>query len=164
MAIPAFLILLFGKCPKIGGKPKPEDAICLELARRLRKWTLKEQLSCVWCHVTNEFAGVNSPIYGALKTAIGRVKGAADYFFLGATGSFVIEIKVPKKKQSPHQIAFQFWCESVGVRYYLAYSADEAEAILRRECVIKDGLPTSQMESPSSTYTPRTPPELLPKE
>lgn len=149
-------MLLFGKCPKIGGTPKPEDTICLEFARRLRKWTLKEQLKCVWCHVTNEYAGTDSKIYGALKTAIGRVKGAADYFFLGADGAFVIEIKVPKKKQTPHQIAFQFWCESVGVGYFLCYSADEAETVLRMYEVITDSTNTAAI--PSSTNTPRTPP------
>lgn len=157
MAVPDFLMLLFGKCPKIGGKAKPEDTICLEFARRLRKWTLKEQLKCVWCHVTNEYVGTDSKIYGALKTAIGRVKGAADYFFLAADGAFVIEIKVPKKKQTPHQIAFQFWCESVGVGYFVCYSADEAETVLRMFGVITD-----TAVSPNSMNTLRTPPESLP--
>lgn len=150
MPAPDFLVLLFGKCPKMGGKLKPEDKECVEFADWLRKETLKEALPFVWCHVPNEFSGHKSHIYGALKTAMGRVKGAADYWFLGKN-SFVIEMKQTGKKQSDFQIAFQFWCESVGIPYYLCFTAEEAKGLVKKESL-------------NSSYMPRNLLELLPKE
>lgn len=133
MPAPEFLMLLFGKVPRIGGKPKPEDTICLEFADWLRKETLKGTLPFIWCHVPNEFSGKTSHLYGALKSAMGRVKGMSDYVFLGANKSFVIEFKAEGKKQTEHQVAVQFWCEARDVPYYLCYTAEEGRNVVLME-------------------------------
>lgn len=128
--IPAFLMKLFGKIPKVGGNVQPEDAICIEFVRRLQRWTFNEQLDGVWFHVVNEFAGDKKPVWAAIRIALGRVNGVADYVFLCPLKSLAIEFKAPGKKQSEYQIAFEQWCKSRGVPYHVAFSADEGEALL----------------------------------
>ncbi len=130
-AMPPDSILLIMKSPKVGGSLKPEDAICVEIGERCRGWTLKGRLRAVWCHIANEYGGDDKPVYGALKTAMGRIPGAPDYLFAGRV-TVLVEVKEPiRGMQSPGQKAFEAWSAWVGVDYWVVYSADELEALLR---------------------------------
>lgn len=130
-------LLLPGKLGKV--KLGPEDHITIEFATRLRVWSIERRLRAVWTHIPNEVAGgtKNAKIRYAIAKALGMIPGASDFVFLWAKGSAAIEIKAPKGRQSDNQTDFQTWCDIEGVPYFLAYSADEAETILRNLGVLQ---------------------------
>jgi hypothetical protein len=129
--IPAFLIKLLGKIPRVGGdKINPEDKICIEFVTRLQRWTFNDQLDGVWFHVVNEFAGDKKPVWAAIRIALGRINGVSDYVFLCPLKSLALEFKKPGGKQSEYQKAFEQWCKARGVPYHVVYSADEGQAVL----------------------------------
>lgn len=128
--IPAFLIKLLGKIPKVGGKVNPEDRICIDFVANLQRWTLNGQLDAVWFHVVNEFAGDKKPVWAAIRIALGRINGVADYVFLCPLKSLALEFKAPGKPQSDYQKAFEQWCKDRGVPYHVCYSVEDGTALL----------------------------------
>lgn len=125
-------LMLTGKLGAV--KLGPEDRITIEFANRLRAWTIEQRLRAVWTHIPNEVGGgtKNAKIRYAIAKALGMIPGASDFIFMWGAGSAAVEMKAPDGRQTANQSDFQIWCESEGVPYHVAKSADEAEAILRR--------------------------------
>ncbi|EEQ92750.1 Hypothetical protein OINT_3000038 (plasmid) [Brucella intermedia LMG 3301] len=124
-------LMLPGKLGAV--KLGPEDRITIELANRLRAWTIEQRLRAVWTHIPNEVGGgtKNAKIRYAIAKALGMIPGASDFIFMWGAGAAAIEIKAPDGRQSANQSDFQKWCEAENVPYHIAKSADEAEKILR---------------------------------
>jgi hypothetical protein len=119
----------------------PEDRVGIEFADRLRVWSLEGSLIATWTHIPHEVGGGggrSSQLRYAVAKALGLITGSGDYVFTSKHGGAWIEIKKPKTEASgkgrstPEQKLFGDWCERLGVPYDVAYSADEAEALLRQ--------------------------------
>lgn len=130
MGIPSFLVLLLYR-PTLPRhiRVKPEEAISIDIANRLRKASLEGRLAAVWSHISNE--GRRSRIAGMVLNAVGLIAGAPDYFFIGASGGGLIEVKTLKGKMSERQTQYKQWCALVGVRHAVCFSADEVCATLK---------------------------------
>jgi hypothetical protein len=131
-AVPLFLVRLMQR-PKLGSlKVGPEDRISIELAERLRGWSLDGRLNAVWTHPANEVGGgtKNAALRYTLAKALGMIPGTPDFLFIGPT-SAVIEMKAPGGSLSDNQKDFRDWCAMRGVNHAVCRSADDAEAKLR---------------------------------
>ncbi len=115
-----------------------EDYICYQFANYLRSESIEGKLKCIWFHVANEIANNKNPVFGKKLKALGKIAGVADYVFLKDTGSFCIEVKEPKGKQSDNQKMFQKWCASHGVPYKMIYSSEEGIEALKEWGLIND--------------------------
>lgn len=112
---------------------KPEEQLSIDFADALRQETLAGRLICVWTHPANEIAGRRdgkAQIRYAIAKAMGLIDGTADYLFLWATGSGVLEAKVGSNRQQPNQVDFEVWCEEMGIPYATFSSAKEGLDIL----------------------------------
>ena len=107
---------------------KPEAAMCIDLANRLRVATIEGRAGGVWHHNANE--GKLSKTVRALLAAMGLISGVGDYFFSGDNGGY-IEMKAGRGVLSDNQKDFRDWCSDSGVRWAMCRSADEAEATLK---------------------------------
>ena len=139
MSIATLLHLMMPQKLSAGLKLGQEDKICIEFANRLRAWTLQRQLIAVWSHIPNELAGGtnNAKIRYAVAKALGMITGTADYLFLWNDGGAALEMKAKHGVQTDNQKHFQAWCVMMGVPYYVVYSADEGESILRNLGILK---------------------------
>lgn len=96
----------------------------LMLAKQM-KW-----LRCVCFPVPNGAANLGPKVGGMLK-AWGMVyPGVSDWVFLTDSSNLGVELKTTKGEQNEDQVAFQEWCEGVGVPYRIARSLDEVLDLL----------------------------------
>lgn len=86
---------------------------------------------CVWFPVPNATGNMGKRRGGILKAGGVRKAGVADWGFAWGAGSGFIELKVGDGKQGQDQIDFEADCESHGVRYEIARSVDDVQAILK---------------------------------
>jgi len=108
----------------------PEERLSVAFANTLRAHTLNGRLHGTWFHIPNE--GKRSPAYGALLRAMGLLPGVPDYAFLTSDGGYLLELKVGRNKQTPHQLMFERWCGRGSVPYRVVRSVEEAETQLSR--------------------------------
>lgn len=108
---------------------KPEEALCVEIADKLRTLTQNGALCCVWFHVPNE--GKRSKLIGIIMKAMGMLSGVSDFAFMGAWGNGVIEIKVPGNPLTKNQKYFFYWCGLWQVKKKTCHSWEEVEATLK---------------------------------
>ena len=103
---------------------KPELAMCVEFANTMRQMTLEGKLPFIWYHIPNEFLPSKRVNYSfdLKQKHMGKISGIPDYCFMGKDKSFFIEFKIKKGRQTPSQIAFEKWCQTVGVSYHLCRS------------------------------------------
>jgi hypothetical protein len=106
----------------------PEDMICIEFANTMRKLTLEGRSQCVWGHIPNE--GKRSYIEGFRIKCLGRIPGAADYFFVKLGDTMFIEFKSLRGAQSPSQKDWEKWCRHYGIKYFVAKSPEKALQLL----------------------------------
>jgi hypothetical protein len=112
-------------------KLNPEAAVQVRFADQLRLLSLENKLRCVWFAVCNEIGSANpNPRYGVYLQALGKIAGTPDMVFLWDGGCGVIEFKSAKGRQSEEQQLFQKWCDATHVKYEIARSLEEANAIL----------------------------------
>lgn len=112
---------------------KEEQKMCVEFANGLRQMTLEGKLPYVWFHISNEFLPSRQVNYSfELKLKhMGKIAGVPDYCFVGEKGSFFIEFKSLKGRQTDCQKKFEEWCKMMGIGYYICRSAKAAFDILK---------------------------------
>ena len=104
---------------------KSEDRILSDF--HLWMWDTHPEFRRLCFHPNNE-ANLG-PLVGAINKAKGVVAGVADYIMLVPNGSchgLCIEFKKVGEKQSDKQIDFETKVRSVGFRYEVAYSTEQA--------------------------------------
>ena len=114
--------VLFGALPRVLSGAKPEDKICVEFFSDYVKALRDGDCNALIAHITNEFSGDKRPVWGMLKSAMGRVKGAPDYIVTWQGGSGFIEVKAEDGRMSPEQVAFAAACEQLGIRHAVCRS------------------------------------------
>lgn len=112
---------------------KEEQKMCVEFANGLRQMTLEGKLSYIWFHIANEFLPSKQPNYSfeAKLKHMGKIAGLPDYCFIGENGSFFIEFKSSKGRQTENQKKFEEWCRINKVPYFICRSAKEGFEVLR---------------------------------
>ncbi len=118
---------------------KGEDKFTVEIANFLRRKTIDGGLQTTWFHIPNE--GKSNSKAGYKKKAMGRIKGAPDFAFMGKKTCFCVELKIindhgKKSTQSTSQKLYGKWCEDNGVGYYVAYSEEAVIKVLEDEGVL----------------------------
>lgn len=121
--------------------PKPsERAIC----EAFYEWYLKSRngflIPCLLLHIANEFSGEYRPAFGAALKRMGKVSGALDYVCIPQAGrgdAFWIEMKSHKGKVDPDQEAFMAMLNTLGIRWYLARSTEEAIQVMRDQGICR---------------------------
>ena len=111
-------------------KLEPEQKLCVEIADRLRGYTLDGRLKGVWSHIANE--GKRHVFVGIILRAMGLIKGATDYFFAWQNGCGVIEVKTDAGRLTDNQLHFAAWCKHEGVPHAVCRSVEEIEVTLKR--------------------------------
>lgn len=124
-----------------------EDKIHKQFASQVKTLEFYDKLNCLWWSY-DASGEKRSAITGSLLKTKGLNSGQADYHFITLRGHIAhiiyIEFKRPKigtkpaGKQSDNQIEFQRRLEADNIRYYLAYSVDEAIRVLEKEGVLID--------------------------
>lgn len=111
---------------------KGEQKMCVEFANGLRQMTLEGKLPYVWFHISNEFLPSRQVNYSfELKLKhMGKIAGVPDYCFVGERGSFFIEFKSEKGRQTDSQKKFEEWCKASNVNYFICRSAKEGFDVL----------------------------------
>lgn len=114
-------------------------------AESIRTWQRLNKLHCLfWSYdASGEYRKKTT---ASLLKAKGLNAGHPDYQFItecpnGLSYSYIIyiEFKVKPNKQSKSQVHFQSQCKKTGnLKYYVCYSVEEAEAILKEWEIIKD--------------------------
>jgi hypothetical protein len=114
---------------------KEEQRMCVEFANGLRQLTLEGKLPYVWFHIANEFLPSKQVNYSfELKLKhMGKIAGLPDYCFVGENGSFFIEFKSAKGRQTDNQKKFEEWCKTNTVPYFICRSAKEGFEVLSQE-------------------------------
>ncbi len=111
---------------------EPEQRLAIEFADKLRVAARDGKLNCVFCHVANE--GKRHRIVASILIAMGLIPGAPDYWFIWKDGGGLIELKRPDRKLpmlEGNQAHFRVWAESLGAKYALHNSLEDALATLR---------------------------------
>lgn len=116
-------------------KLKPEQGICVDLANRLRAFSLEGRLRCVWWHTPNEIGFVPGRL-GKLKYAVARamglIAGAPDYVFIGEKVALLVEMKTETGTRSEQQKDFETWCVFMGLQVHLCRSVADVETLLTK--------------------------------
>lgn len=107
--------------------------MCVEFANGLRQMTLEGKLPYVWFHIPNEFLPSRQVNYSfELKLKhMGKISGTPDYCFVGEKGSFFIEFKSIKGRQTENQKKFEEWCGITRAPYHLCRSAEEGMTVVK---------------------------------
>lgn len=110
-------------------KLKPEEEKCVEFADMMRAYVDHGYYKGIWCHIPNE--GQRSALGQIILRAMGLIKGATDYMFMGPWGHGVIEFKTGTNNLEEYQRYFRFWCDKEGVHHATVWNAGQAVAALR---------------------------------
>jgi hypothetical protein len=102
---------------------EPEQKLCVQIADRLRAYTLDGKLKGVWSHIANE--GKRHVFVGIILRAMGLIKVTPDYFFIWEGGGGLIEIKAGKGVLSENQKHHIVWCADEKVNHAICRSVDE---------------------------------------
>lgn len=94
-----------------------------ELQRAVMDYLGYARPTCIYLHVPN--GGARSRTEAAILKGMGVLAGAPDLVFLGASGSWCIELKAPGQKQSPAQVEFQRRCEVLFIPYAVCFRLEE---------------------------------------
>lgn len=140
-AIP--LLMARSKIPwMIGNKKmilKPEEAECIRFADMMREYVDKGIYRGIWCHIPNE--GQRGVITQIILRAMGLIKGASDYMFMGQWGHGVIEFKAGANNLDDYQRYFRFWCDRDGVPHATVWKSEQAIEALKKWGALPKELP-----------------------
>ena len=124
----------------------PEGTMHKNFARLVRQYEAYNRLKDCAAWTYNAAGEKRSIMTGALLKAKGLAKGWPDYLFIKSVAKkkqfiaeFIwIEFKAPNGKQSDEQFDFEVTCQHMqNMRYYLAYSVEQAIKILEKEGFLK---------------------------
>lgn len=116
----------------------PEHVECLKLVSLLQEQVMRGN-RLLWVHIANEYSDQKKRfVYGQLMKALGKIKGAPDYIIAKDGRVLFLEMKAAKGRQSDEQKFFGQWSAYAGISYEIAYSFQEAEAILKKHNFIID--------------------------
>jgi hypothetical protein len=128
-------------------KLRPEDAKCITFADRMRVVVDNGSYRGIWCHIPNE--GKRGVLSQLVIRAMGLIKGAPDYMFMGTWGHGVIEFKDGKNNLEDYQRYFRYWCERDGVNHATVWSAEQAFEVLKKWGAL-EGNPISHCNVPNT--------------
>ena len=118
-----------GRRPRARKAPlaRPKEIVLhMGIAKLLRDHAMP---SWQWCHIPN--GELRSKITAAKLKRMGAKSGWPDFVLIPPAGQLhCLELKRQGETLSDSQEAFQLWCVRSGVPYSVAFSIDEALAVL----------------------------------